>query len=218
MLLNCPHCYLLVGVNADGICPNCQKDVNDLSEIDQTKSPLILSGDPVMPKRCCLCGESTKRKVKVSKVIAHDYNEGRSTADDDVWLWNLVSLLFGSIIAIFSLLFFWSTKSPSRSTMKVEYQLPQCEKCSSTSIDPIEVDLAKFTMKISADNRFIEVYKELNSKAWANLILSLQERIPSTKIRSLLLRTKRFNMFWIGCDKWSIEQINTIRNRREDCV
>ena len=151
MILECPRCHRRVWTGKDGICPNCQGDVRDLSKIDPNMSVLTVRPDSVMPKVCCVCGVTTSRRVKI---VSHRKRtadaETSGSAGDGIAL----SFLFGLLIPFFYLVGLAGSPRSSHVTLSLKMRVPQCDRCSFEKISPIEVDHERLNVKLLVHKDF----------------------------------------------------------------
>lgn len=63
---NCPHCYRRVIPSDDGICPACQRNMNEASGSDPNKVLITLAPRDKLPGVCHECGSPTRHLKKLS--------------------------------------------------------------------------------------------------------------------------------------------------------
>ncbi|MBL8089574.1 MAG: hypothetical protein KF758_18420 [Anaerolineales bacterium] len=126
IIIECPHCHVQVIPMANNICPSCREDINNKQNVNSRQVVLMVHESEELPPYCYSCSAPTDRYVRIS-------------ADEES---GLETLIFGE-------------KSPE-STSNVIVYLPECELCSDSEIELIEVDYENQTMKIMVDIRFEE--------------------------------------------------------------
>lgn len=161
MVLDCPHCHLRVGVNRDGICPNCNGNVHDLTGVDPTKSTLIVGPSAKHPEMCSQCGRATTRRVKVisDNAISTHGEESMSLGDRLGF-----RFLLGQIIPFAGLIAPGESATTSHTRSRLAVSVPQCKLCSGEPIRPIEAWHEQRLMKLLVDNGFKTSFDELNAR------------------------------------------------------
>ena len=165
---DCPHCHSRVAVKRDGVCPNCQQNTNDLTGVDAGKATLHIEVASALPDLCCLCGVSTRRRVRVEDGANEKLQRdpAGSQVDGDSLaiglLGGVVGLLIAAGIGAFSGA---SGDAGGFRYRRVVASVPQCENCSRDEIVPIESDFDLQTIKILVCHQFKSAYREANRQA-----------------------------------------------------
>jgi len=163
---DCPHCHSRVAVGREGICPNCRRDTNDPTGVDPDMSTLHVKQGVTLPDLCCLCGVTTRRKVRVEDHTSEPVHEASNGQFDGdalafAFLGGLFSLL-GLLVRVFGRLLPNSRDASVRGGFNyrsVATSVPQCEICSNSKIVPLESDFDHQTIKILVCDRFRSAYE-----------------------------------------------------------
>ncbi|MBV6400479.1 MAG: hypothetical protein CNIPEHKO_00766 [Anaerolineales bacterium] len=124
LIIECPHCHTNVIPMADNHCPNCGENVLDMSGVDLNHVAFFVNESEEFPPCCYSCGRFTERLIRVSS----DQESGLET------------LIFG--------------EQPPENTSNVIVYLPECERCSESEVELIEVDYEHQMMKIMVHRGF----------------------------------------------------------------
>ncbi len=126
LIVECPHCHLQVIPTSDNHCPSCREDINNRLDINPRRVALLVYESEELLPYCYNCGAHTDRYV-------------RTSADEES---GLETIIFGE-------------KSPEKTSNVIVF-LPECDLCSESEIELVEVDYEKQTMKIMVDIKFQE--------------------------------------------------------------
>ena len=117
-IVECPHCHIRVIPKADNTCPNCQENVTDMTGVDPSRVPLVVSERDEFPAYCYSCNQYTDQYVRAS-------SDGESS----------IELLI-------------LRESQPEDTMNIIVFLPVCELCSEKEIELVEADYDRQSMTI----------------------------------------------------------------------
>ena len=65
-IIECPHCHTRVIPKANNICPACQKDILDLSEVRPDQTAFTIHDTEDLPDHCYACDQYTERVIQLS--------------------------------------------------------------------------------------------------------------------------------------------------------
>ena len=167
---DCPHCHSRVAVGRTGICPNCQRDTNDLTRVDANMSALHVKHNAELPDLCCLCGVATKRTVRVEDHTSEQLKAapGGGQVDGDALAFSGLGALFSLVgwgIAVLARTAFQSARTKSAGGFNyrsVKTSVPQCEMCADKQIAPLDSDFDLQTIKILVCRTFRSAYENAN--------------------------------------------------------
>ena len=159
MISECPHCYRTVLPHADGECPACHKNTEDLRGADLTKTLLLVDSTTVFPDRCCSCCERTSRRVpiKVSSQLSTGWTHRDHVLERPIL--GLYSFIAHVLYACFAPS---REGSPMSGTLKI--RLPQCDSCAYDSqVDAEKVNLEHGRIAVIVDRSFAQAVREQNA-------------------------------------------------------
>jgi len=131
IIVECPHCFTMVLPKPGNICPACQSDIEDLTDIDQNFVSLVIQESEELPSNCHTCFAYTDRTVRVS-------------GDKESALDNVVYFLFSGF-----------RRLTAEDTSNVIIDIPQCDRCGEQNDpEPIKVDYANQTMTFVVQRMF----------------------------------------------------------------
>ena len=137
-----PHCYVRVVPSPAGICPSCNKNINDHTGASIDFTRLVISPRDALPPNCYLCNSPATRRIKVRRSVV----TGSGVHPIVAVLTFLLSLPLG-MIRIFH--------SGNRYTYSIVIHLPQCKGCASTKEpQPEFVDLEQGAMTFIVHKSF----------------------------------------------------------------
>lgn len=159
MSTECPHCYVRVFPDRDGVCPSCLENVLDLSGTDPTKTTVLVNPNSKMPDVCCNCGLPTRRFVKVKSYGAR----GVETAPSESG--RILLILLEILFLPFFLVLPKDTRSRRGHVLfKRVVSVPQCRMCSGNKIAPVQEDHDQGTMSLVVDREFKERFQRVDSE------------------------------------------------------
>lgn len=126
LIVECPHCHTNVIPYVDNTCPNCGEDVLDMAGVDLSRGAFFVYESEEFPPCCYSCGRFAERLIRVTS----DQESGLET------------LLFSN--------------RPPENTSNVIVYLPECELCSESEVELVEVDYEHQRMKIMVHQGFQE--------------------------------------------------------------
>ena len=126
LIAECPHCHTSVIPKANNICPACGEDVLDMWGVDLSHIAFFVHESEEFPPYCYSCGRLTDRLIRVTS----DQESGLET------------LLF-------------KNQRPENTSNVIVY-LPECELCSESEVELVEVDYEYQRMKIMVHPEFQE--------------------------------------------------------------
>jgi hypothetical protein len=134
MLINCPHCYTRIVPKSDGSCPACQKNTQDTTGLDVSRTSIHVSQGDILPAVCCDCGQPTSRTVAV-------YRKSSGGDEPSTALGLAIIVLVSWLAGLLLLLRGAANKSVA------QVKIPQCEACAERgSPEPRFVDFANARM------------------------------------------------------------------------
>lgn len=147
----CPQCFRRVIPSADGICPNCQQDVGQVSQERQTKTTIVISITTRFPARCHLCNtptESLHKETLWSSDLEYRDNQ-----------FGGLQLLFSLLIAPFFPLFilFGRQAGWRRTARKTVLEVPMCDLCNGSGVTVIELDPDSGRIRLVVDRDFADL-------------------------------------------------------------
>lgn len=164
MLVECPYCFRRVNPSEDGSCPRCNADVTDLSNVNPKLSPVSIKNGATLPDACCHCGTTTERRHTVIQDGAFEAVGDDNRSSGGFLLLGLWGLVFTAAISgAIRLLMRNSSSRPSYSSIRMKFEIPQCELCSENIIDPISTDFERGIIRIVVTSEFKLGYEKLNS-------------------------------------------------------
>jgi hypothetical protein len=133
----CPHCYMRVGFNDDGVCPSCSRQLRDPGA-DPSRTVVILTEAMPVSPICFTCGRQTTRRISVSQ-------GSRSSG------WRILRVIGSVLIYCVALVFHSFLRLlDNRDDLKHPYQrvrvfIPLCGACQRTHgiPSPHQVDFEK---------------------------------------------------------------------------
>lgn len=160
MAIECPHCFTFVHVRADGLCPACHEDPNDLRGIDRDRATVMIGENSPIPDVCCDCGLPARRRVIVEewKPIAGDRASISAGAET------------GALRLIFQVFLGWLgapilkalVDHGAHTRHAVRVAIVQCNACAANGRPrPVRVDFEHFAMRFVVHNRFRICLEEL---------------------------------------------------------
>lgn len=124
IIVECPHCHTRVIPLADNTCPNCHENVMDMSGVDPSQAPFIVSEADEFPTYCYSCNRHTDRYVRIM-------------ADEE----SIVERIL------------FKDQRPEDTTNIIVY-LPECELCSEKEVELVEADYENQAMTIMVHRGF----------------------------------------------------------------
>jgi hypothetical protein len=158
--IECPHCFTYVHVQADGQCPSCREDTNDLREVDRDLTTIVICENSPLPDVCCGCGLPARRSIRIKrwKPLAGERSVITDDAETGVLLLAL-QIIFSWVGALFLQAL---RKSSSHDRQTVSVPIVQCETCSMDGPPrPLRVDYEYFTMRFVVHRTFVSRFEEL---------------------------------------------------------
>ena len=128
MITDCPHCFSTVATSADGICPSCRKNVNELADTDSSKAALNVSHGAHLPGVCCECGRTTDRFVTVKQKIRPHQNSRERARQTTPGLLILLVFTLGIVPLVILALGQVAKENLGRTDILV-VRMPQCKDC-----------------------------------------------------------------------------------------
>jgi len=147
----CPHCFLEVVASADGMCPNCQKDVNSVDAANLQRTTVLITPLSSFPAMCHLCNAPTKNVHSIVEWTAAMVHE-----DDQfsVFRWVLAAATF-----VF-LPFYWivmgKVSGVRRAHSKIVLRVPTCRACDHADIQVVESIAERSEFRIAVHKDFAQ--------------------------------------------------------------
>ena len=157
----CPHCYVRVFPDKQGICPSCRKNVNDFSGVEADRGTIVISPYAKVPDLCSLCGMPTDRRVMVEGWRAREIPGTPEETGCLSALGMMIQISFSPFLSFFRFLFF-RQKAQEREFENLAISVPQCHDCSAETLRPIESLFESQSLRILVHRQFKDEYNRLN--------------------------------------------------------
>lgn len=145
--LTCPHCFRMVSVREDAICPACCRDTSQAPAESVGLTPVEFVDGERLPPSCLICGSDCEQYVLVGE---KDEKETR----DSTMVFSRILGLIGGVIAI------PINPSPPKSEYKISIRIPVCERHKNSAVlKPIYVDYEGFRIALPAHREFQNKWK-----------------------------------------------------------
>lgn len=155
---DCPHCLARVVIVSNGICPRCQRDARDQSNVDRNRISLWVRPNDRMPHLCHQCGSACDRFKELKHTQAWE------SSDEVPKSRNLLAVLIG-----FAFGWIWyliirdkGGAGNSRRFESIVVQLPQCPLCCANPIEQIAASVEDNALKIVAHRAFVDDFERTN--------------------------------------------------------
>ena len=163
--IDCPHCYVRVGVGTPEVCPSCSKDANDLTGVDPDRQPFVLKVRGSLPDLCCGCGAPTDRRRKVEAWSSYLVPGSERPSG----CFYIIAFLVGWIFWPLKYLMIEEEEAMAggnrRIRQKMKLRIGQCSDCASEPIEVIDHSHETGWIKLVVHRRFREDYERLNPVA-----------------------------------------------------
>lgn len=137
MFLECPHCFLRVGVMSDGICPACLQNVHNPPKENASKASLSIDHDASLPPFCFECATPTERYVKVKR-HASIARRGDPDEGSEIMAFSILGLfcpgvghlvIWSACALVYMVLWIARGGASSREGEVILVRMPQCDDC-----------------------------------------------------------------------------------------
>lgn len=125
-VLSCPSCHARVFTSAEGECPSCRKNVNEV--IDDGRRSITVRDGRDLPGVCAQCGETCKRRVRLRPTLTGDGNA--------MWFRVLV-FLWNPIIGLLV---------PGREKHRVSVGMALCSGCEPLPLEHVDFQHGAITL------------------------------------------------------------------------